>query len=1476
MAKRLLSILLALCIVLALLPGTARAYVSSGTCGEHVNWSYDSDTYTLIISGYGDMDDFASSPPWGESVKEVYIQNGITTIGRNAFARCSRLTSISLPDSITTIGEYAFVNSGLTGIVIPSSVTDIGDWAFRGCGSLTSISLSDHITRIGESVFHGCWRLANVEIPSSVTTIGESAFDSSGLTNITIPSSVTSIERMAFHGCRSLSHITIPNSITKIEELTFWNCTGLTNVVLPNTINSIERGAFEECSNLTNINIPDSVTKIDSGAFGGCESLVYISFPDSITSIADGTFSGCTSLESFYIPDCVTAIGGSAFSGCTSLIELVIPDSVTDIGWSAFAGCSSLTKITVPGSVAQFGSYGSPALSGCSSLTSAGPIGGGYDFEFGWTGTIPESGFRSCDGLVTITIPDNITSIGHSAFDSCKNLTSMTVEAGNPQYASENGALLNKDKTTLIRCFEGNRGVYVVPDGVSLIKMEAFYRCEDLTSIAIPDSVTDIEYMAFYLCSSLSSVTLPSNITSINQSLFYGCKSLTGIRIPDNVVKIGKEAFSNCSSLENIILPASISSIGEEAFRHCNSLTDVYYSGTEDEWATIEIAKGNDLLLNATIHYNSTGPGMGGTGENPGPDQPDVPVPPTQEEVSLHVVDLPFWTSLNGHQNTILVNWGLELFQKGSYTTTQYESYDSRIAVAAAALSAASERSKETAEMTLRRLGFNDNVSSAYYGEDTVIMYDYPAASFGHKKVTVDGKEQHFFVVVVRGTDPTDLGDIYTDLYSVVNGFYPSHDNIYSAFNNFIRNECHLDPNLLGGNSKFFVTGHSLGGAVANLLSATLSATYGMKNVFTYTFASPTTLDNDIVFENIYNIMNSEDVVPLVPPGTSGRYGLPVWFSRRNGTGVQDNFSILTGGMNLREIMEPSAHFIAFWESAKDLKDQLLGAHVMETYMSYLLAASNENDVKLVGGTISRELGGHGAYRNGGGVWCPVDLKIYAQIAEGRILVGSVTDGKLDPVDNPIVALRVDGDKKHFYFPLDGEYFIELSGTGDGTMTYFVQDIDLTTGGPIDGTGAVYQQVQLNSGKPFLSEINVQDGVATGITTEDVPLYVLGDDGNPEKVVLPDNHGTEVPIGTPVVTFDTAVASISIPPMAVSADGTLALLPTPIRSGYTFNGWYMLDGTKVDANTVFSANTTVKAQWAKINTGGDSPSNPGSSTTTPTIPSTPSYNPGGTYTPPTHSITAPSVTGGKVSVSPSSVSSGSTVTVTATPDTGYELASLTVSDSTGKALELTTKGNGQYSFKMPNGKVSINAEFRLIDWSNPFTDVAQGAWYYDAVKFVNQNGLMNGVGNGLFAPETHLSRAMLAEILYNKEDRPMMSGGTAAFPDVPLNEWYADAVSWAYGQGIVKGYDNGLFGPGDDITREQLALMLYRYAGSPVPPNLQLNFIDAYKISDWAQDAVCWAVDRGIINGKGNGILDPAGKATRAEAAQMLKNYLEK
>ena len=185
------------------------------------------------------------------------------------------------------------------------------------------------------------------------------------------------------------------------------------------------------------------------------------------------------------------------------------------------------------------------------------------------------------------------------------------------------------------------------------------------------------------------------------------------------------------------------------------------------------------------------------------------------------------------------------------------------------------------------------------------------------------------------------------------------------------------------------------------------------------------------------------------------------------------------------------------------------------------------------------------------------------------------------------------------------------------------------------------------------------------------------------------------------------------------------------------------------------------------------------------------------------------------------------------------------------------------------------AKVEIIDNAKPFTDVSTDSWAANAVAFVSGHELFSGTGSDRFSPDLPMTRGMLAMVLHNLENNPAQpSAGT--FSDVTSDAWYSEAVAWAAVRGIVSGYGNGLFGPGDHITREQLAVMLWRYAGEPAATNKELHFNDVDEASGYALDALCWATENGIINGKGGGILDPRGQATRAQVAQMLMNYLKK
>ena len=270
---------------------------------------------------------------------------------------------------------------------------------------------------------------------------------------------------------------------------------------------------------------------------------------------------------------------------------------------------------------------------------------------------------------------------------------------------------------------------------------------------------------------------------------------------------------------------------------------------------------------------------------------------------------------------------------------------------------------------------------------------------------------------------------------------------------------------------------------------------------------------------------------------------------------------------------------------------------------------------------------------------------------------------------------------------------------------------------------------------------------------------------------------------------------------------------------------------------------------------------------------------------------------GTVTATPTNIYSGGTVTLTVKPEDGYKLDTLTVTDSQDKVVEITEK-SGKYTFNMPSSHVMVKAMFVPVQtasptpvptptptqvptptpaptagpWKNPFPDVEATGWYIKAVEYVCVEGLMTGYTNGKFGPNDQITRAQFAQLFYNKERQP--SAGAGQFTDVKPGQWYTDAVNWAAEKGVVHGVGGGKFAPEASITREQMAAMLWRYAGSPKPKKASLQFNDAGKVSDYAREAMCWATENTVLNGTGGGMLDPLGTAKRCEVAQMLMNYL--
>ncbi len=477
----------------------------------------------------------------------VTIPSGISDIGFGMFCGCTGLTSVTISSTVTQVEAVAFENctnlqrvdisdlaawcrinfSGsaanpltyakalylngekVTALTVPDSVASIGKYAFYGYGDLTSLTITEGVTKIGDWAFCNCKGLATLTLPDSVNYVSSRAFSNcSGLTSLTLGSGVTNLEENSFSYCTGLTSLTIPDSVRSIGSYTFRGCSKLKNVTLGSGLTYLGKYAFADCRSLTSLTIPSGVTALYEGVFSGCSALTRMTIPATIKSLGKSAFSGCTGLTGVTIPASISEIGMSAFSGCTGLTSVTIPNSVTTIGSEAFKNCSSLTSLELPPSVT---SVGSGAFSGCVSLT-----------EMALPSsmkTVPSFIFSGCTSLTGVTFPDYVQEIRESAFSGCTSLTTLTLP-----------------RTVLDICqnaFSGCTGLTsLVFPGVVRIASGAFSGCTNLAAAAIPEKVNTINQSTFSGCTGLTDIILPRGLKTVKANAFSGCGSLASVHYP--------------------------------------------------------------------------------------------------------------------------------------------------------------------------------------------------------------------------------------------------------------------------------------------------------------------------------------------------------------------------------------------------------------------------------------------------------------------------------------------------------------------------------------------------------------------------------------------------------------------------------------------------------------------------------------------------------------------------------------------------------------------------------------------------------------------------------------------------------------------------------------------------------------------------------------------------------------------------------
>ena len=637
-------------LLIALLCSATMAFAYEAEI-DGIYYDFDHENKTAAVTHDGDAWDYDDA---GYTQSEIIIPekvtyNGVeysvTSIGEYAFGYCSSLTSITIPNSVTSIEGYAFfgtswlenqpdgcvyINNCLYGykgempknthIDIKEGTITICSGAFNGCSFLTSITIPNSVTSIGWYAFFGCSSLSSIEIPNSVTEIGTFAFsDTPWLknqpdgcvyigncfyeykgempenTHIDIKEGTITICGEAFNGYSSLTSITIPNSVISIGDGAFLGCSSLTSVTIGNSVTEIGDFAFYGCSSLASITIPNSVTKVGCAIFSGCSSLKSVILSENMVSLRwgrcmyddySGFFESCSSLTSITIPNSVTWIGERAFIGCSSLTSVTIGNSVTLIGEDAFVGCSTLdTLICEFGDDVLFyekdhqfaGTKNLRYFEGPAKLVNS--IKEEFQTQFSNTltevhitdGELDENGFnyinRSKKSLHTIDLAGTTnTAINDLAFYDCYKLENL-----------------------------------MLPGNLETIGFKAVAECYQLKEINIPASVVEINDAAFEHCRSIKSITFGGQaeaksfasrmkravasgdvaLQRIGNWAFYNCHALENLVIPEGVTEVGDAAFYGCTYLDSLALPSTTQRIGDNCFALCSRMKQINVNAIE-------------------------------------------------------------------------------------------------------------------------------------------------------------------------------------------------------------------------------------------------------------------------------------------------------------------------------------------------------------------------------------------------------------------------------------------------------------------------------------------------------------------------------------------------------------------------------------------------------------------------------------------------------------------------------------------------------------------------------------------------------------------------------------------------------------------------------------------------------------------------------------------------------------------------------
>ena len=1430
MKKRLLSAILSFCMLLTMAPTVAFAAdgddeaahqnnsVLEGSCGaegDNVTWKltenddslycveddttwrfYDNadndgkkvQAYTLTIAGEGAMADYGrNTTPWGLKLAEILKVDASenNTVSDYCSPRITRI-EFAAGSNVTYIGAHAFRSTSISSITIPNSVKSIGAYAFIMCRHLTSITankLSDRkfyaendvlyedYTENGQSgvalrffplaKWHGAYT-----IDSRVTAIGNNSMQQAEITSVTIPETVRSINSFAFNS-------------SEITSVTFEGTPSFGTEFESGTAGS---GIFSNCTKLTMINnFPKNVKVLPASLFSGAVSLTHFDIPASVTEIGNTAFSN-TGIIEITIPSGVSKIGSRVFSTSVPEGEGAVRSSVkvtfekgsklTSIGSACFAGLKDYTATFDPEDEAAYGAF---AQAGYQVSLAGRELPQDNTFVYSWVDEdsvqiigLTDAGKKQAD----ITIPDTAVS-GEQSY--------RVVGIGDSVFAGTS----NKNANITLKSVK-------LGANLKYISSAAFKYCTHLTTVDFSKAVNleRIGSNAFYDTSAVTGWDLSAceKLTTVDTGAFNYTKTSITIKLPANITSWGNNVINNKAMT---VYAAASSETFKTLVAVLNAKNDTFTFAGESGNAgkfTYESRYENGAFI-VTI--------TGFAANVSEADKATVKIPDTitvdgAAMAVTAVADKAFAADYNkiktvtiGANVATIGNWAFATTQ-GSANDGTLESVTFAAGVPVSIGARAFQKygsSFKTFDAGNREITLGDNV----FLSDTALIY------VNISNATSLGKGV-FYGLNSASTNGTLVinGAAACDALTFKNSTDSGTGNSLSKMTVYVA----------GDNGNAGATTTALRNAGVNILCLTDGGTFPASTSF--------------------------EANKLAKPTKTG-YTFDGWYSSSNfaeGTKLNDNNHPVAG-----------TTYYAKWTMISSLSSDANDAVTYGTPVTLTTAPTSSQ-------------------------W----TYSWYKDADGNETLDTAEDEKINNDGNKLVLKNV----------LDsGTYWVVVS---DGKETVTSNNVTVTIV-KADGKASVslsdwtYGEMANNpvptSDTNGINNVTYQykvKGANDTIYSDTLPTNA-GDYTVKATFAATDNYNEVTAEADFTIVKATPAIAIKATPSTLTGGGSVELTvsgaPTEGKLAVTCDNDIKVtekDGKYTAALPNETKDYTFKADY----TGTDLYNNASDTcVVSVTYKGSSHHSSSSSSSSTSNTVSASTASNGKVALDKSTAKKGDTVTVTVTPDAGYQLDKLTITDAKGKTVDVTKKSDGKYTFTMPEGKVTVTPTFSKIEDTKPskngFDDVASSDWFADAVKYVSDKGLMSGTGSDKFAPSATTTRAMLMTVLarYAGEDT---TGGAA---------WYEKGMEWAKAKGVSDGTN-----PNANITREQLVTMLYRYAGSPKADGKLDSFSDSASVSTYAADAMQWAVANGIVNGS-NGKLNPQNNATRAEVAAILMRFCE-